>query len=113
MLKVRCQKMGKVTIIHLHGRIVTGELDVLRNAVLSQADLDLVALDFARVTAVDARGLGVMLELREWALSLGIDFFLINISRLVRDVLENTRLNTVFKFSSQAEILSAHRSVAW
>jgi len=103
MLKVNVQKLGKITILELRGLIVTGELNVLRKAVLSQSDVNLVVLDFARVTGVDAGGLGVMLELREWLLSREIEFCLMHVNRLVRHVLEITRLNTVFKFSSAAE----------
>ena len=100
------QKLGKITLLQLRGLIVTGELNVLRKAVISQRDVNLVVVDFAHVTGVDAGGLGVMLELRRWLLCKGIEFSLMNVNRLVRHVLEITRLNTVFKFTSEAEILS-------
>jgi len=106
MLKVNVQKLGKITLLQLRGLIVTGELNVLRKAVISQRDVNLVVVDFAHVTGVDAGGLGVMLELRRWLLCKGIEFSLMNVNRLVRHVLEITRLNTVFKFTSEAEILS-------
>jgi len=106
MLRVNVQKLGKITILQLLGQIVTGEMNVLRKAVISQSDVNVVVLDFACVTVVDGRGLSLMLELREWLLSNGIELSLIHVTRLVRQVFEITCLNTVFKFSSEAEILA-------
>ena len=55
---------------------------------------------------IDARGLGVMLELREQTRAKGIDFKLMNVSKLVSRMLEITGLDSVFKVTSGAEILS-------
>jgi len=106
MLRVKVQKLEKITIVKLLGQIVSDEKNVLRKAVISQGDVNVVVLDFACVTVVDARGLGLMLELREWLLSKGIELSLIHVTRLVRQVFEITCLNTLFKFSSEAEILA-------
>lgn len=106
MLKVHTQKLGMVTILHLKGRIMIGETKVLLNAVLSLCDASVIALDLARVTGVDAHGLGVLLELREQTQSKGVAFRLMNVTRLVRQMLEVTCLNTVFEVSSEAEGLS-------
>jgi anti-anti-sigma factor len=106
MLKVNTQKVGEVTVLHLKGRVVTGETEVLLNAVLSESDASVVVLDFARVKAIDARGLGVLLQLREQTQSKGIEFKLMNVTRLVRQVFEITCLNTVFEVCSEAEVLS-------
>ncbi len=76
------------------------------NAVLSHSEASILVLDLARVTAVDARSLGLLLELRDQTQSKGIEFRLMNVTRLVRQVLEITRLNTVFEVSSKAEVLS-------
>ncbi len=106
VLKLHTRKLGEVAILHLKGRLVTGETGVLLNAVLSQLDASAIILDLAHVTGVDAHGLGVLLELREQTQSKGIEFRLRNVTRLVRQVLEITRLNTVFEVSSEAEVLS-------
>jgi anti-anti-sigma factor len=107
MLKVHTKNLGTVAILCLQGRIVTGETAVLRNAVDSQSDVSAVILDLARVSTVDAGGLGVMLDLREQSQSRGIDFKLMNVSKLVSRVLEITRLNSVFEVTSVATVLSA------
>jgi anti-anti-sigma factor len=64
-------------------------------------------LDFARVNRIDAGGLGVLLELREQTKARGIEFKLMNVTKLVKQVLEITRLDSVFEISSELELTSA------
>src|SRR5437867_12475544 len=107
MLRVHAQNLGSITILCLQGRIVTGETAALRHAVDSQSDVSAVVLDLARVSTIDAGGLGVMLQLREQTQARGIEFRLINVSKLVSRMLEITRLDSVFEVTSGTEILSA------
>jgi anti-anti-sigma factor len=107
MLKIHAKNLGTVAILCLQGRIVRSETEALRKAVHSQSGVSAVVLDFARVSTVDAGGLGVMLELREQTQSKGIDFKLMNVLKLLSGMLEMTRLNSVFEVTSGAEILSA------
>lgn len=106
MLKVHAKKLGTVAILCLQGRIVRGETAALRNAVQAQSSVGTVILDLTRVTAIDAGGLGVMLQLREQAQEKGIDLKLMNVTKLVNRQLEITRLNSVFQVTSGAEVLS-------
>ena len=106
MLKVHAKNLERVTILCLQGRIVSGETAALRNAVDSQSDVSAVVLDLARVSSIDAGGLGVMLDLRDKTESKGIDFKLMNVTKLVSRVLEITCLNSVFEVTSGAEALS-------
>jgi anti-anti-sigma factor len=105
MLQVDIKNFGSVAILCLRGRIMRGETDVLRNAMNSQSDVGVVVLDLARVSTIDAGGLGVLLELREWALARGIGFRLRNVTKFVSRVLEITRLNSVFEVTSRADFL--------
>ncbi|HJZ78876.1 MAG TPA: STAS domain-containing protein [Pyrinomonadaceae bacterium] len=104
MLKVHTTRYGKVAVLCVQGKIVRGETDGLRRAVLAQMDVSLVVLDLARVSTIDAGGLGVMLELREQSESRGIEFRLKNVTKLVRQVLEITRLDSVFEISTPGEV---------
>ena len=92
-------------MLALEGRIVTGEIATLRNAVQSQPEVSSLVLDLARVSAIDARGLGLMLELRDETQSRGIRFKVINATRLVRRVFEITRLDSVFEFAPVVEFV--------
>ena len=105
MLKVHARNLGNVVILCLQGRIVNGETAPLRNAVHSQSEVSAVVLDLGRVSAVDAAGLGVMLELRAQTESKGIGFKLMNVTKLISSVLEVTRLDSVFEITSGAELL--------
>ena len=99
MLKVHTSKFGNVALVCVKGRIVAGETDGLRNAVLAQVNTSVVVLDLTHVNTIDAGGLGVMLELREETESRGVEFRLAHVTQLVRRILEITKLDTVFKLS--------------
>jgi len=109
MLTIGNARMGNVAVLCLQGRIVRGEADDLRGAVLAQLDADVVVLDLARVNTIDAGGLGSLLDLREQTESRGIEFRLMNVTRLVGQVLEITRLSSVFGMLTEREVLSRIR----
>ena len=104
MLKVNTTKLGSVAVLCLKGRILRGETDALRRAVMSEADASAVIVDLAGVSTIDANGLGVLLELRKHSESRGIEFRLQNVTKLVRQVLAITRLDTVFKVAVRKDL---------
>jgi anti-anti-sigma factor len=103
MLEVHTKKLQTVAILCVRGPIVTGELETLRKAVYSLADVSTIILDLGGVSTVDAGGLGVMLELRAYAQANAIRFELMNVNKWVARVLEIVRLDTVFKITSTVE----------
>ena len=108
MLKVHTTNTPNLAVLCVQGRIVRGETEVLRDAVLAQRKVSLVVLDFARVSMIDAGGLSLLLELRQHTESRGIEFRLKNVTKLVRQVLEITRLDTVFGISVGKDMPVAH-----
>ena len=109
MLKIDTRNFGNVAVLNLHGQIVNGQTDVLRDAVqaLSLPEGSAVKLDLGRVTTVDAGGLGVMLELREQVQLNGVRFELMNVTRQIKRVFEITRLDSVFHITSTVELFPA------
>jgi anti-anti-sigma factor len=107
MLKVQTRNLGNVAVVCLQGRIVNGETASLREVVDAQSTVNTVLLDLARVSTIDARGLGLMLELREHAEQRGMRFKLMNVTKLVRRVLEVTKLDAVFEITASVEPLPA------
>src|SRR5262245_20149881 len=103
MLKVRSRRIANVTVLCLEGRIVNGETGSLREAVKSQTDVSTIVLDLARVSTVDAGGLGLLLTLRREAREQGIRFKLMNTSRFVSRIFEITRLDSVFEVIPRTE----------
>ena len=103
MLKVYSRSLGDAAVLLLQGRLVSGETRSLREAVRSQSNVSAIVLDLSRVTAIDARGLGVMLELQRQTALDGIRFKLTNVNKFTHRVLEVTRLDSVFEIIPKAE----------
>ena len=112
MLRVHAQKLGQIVVLGLRGGMVAGDTTALRNKVESLSNVSMVVLDFARVNRIDAGGLGALLELREQTIAKGIEFKLMNVTRLVKQVLEITRLDSVFEISSELELARAAGTAA-
>ncbi len=108
MFKVYKKKAGDVTVLFLQGRLVTNETFILRDAALSELNSNAIVLDFARVSRIDARGLGVLLEIRERADAKGLQLKLINVSRLVRRIFEISHLDSVFEIIAEKDLPSAN-----
>ena len=107
MLKVHTRNLGNVAVVCLQGRIVNGETASLREVVDSQMNAGAVVLDLARVSTIDASGLGLMLALRKQAEANGVGLKLMNVSKFVKQVFEITRLDTVFEVIPRVEPLPA------
>lgn len=105
MLKVHAKNLGTIAVLRLQGQLVNGETEILQDMLNSVSGVGSVVLDFARVTTIDARGLGVMLELREEAEAKGMRLELTHVSRLIGNVLKIARLDTVFQTRSKVEYL--------
>jgi len=103
MLKINTRNLGDAAVLCLQGRLISGETRALRDAVNAQANVKSIVLDLGRVTAIDARGLGVMLELRRQAALNGIRLKLMNVNHFTTRVLEVTRLDSVFEIIPKAE----------
>ena len=114
MLNVTIQHSEDMAVLRCVGRIVAGdEADILRKAVLSQANRRSVVLDLTRVDAIDGGGMGVLLFLRGWARATEVDLKLMNPTSRVRELFELTNLDSVFEiFSSEDAVSSRPVAVA-
>jgi anti-anti-sigma factor len=105
MLKATLQKIRHTTIVRCQGRIIVGEnFAALRNAAMRHSSTDMVVLDLAGVRRVDAGGLGVLLDLRQWAEANSIRFKLMNVMPKVQRILKLTKLDRVFEFWSARDM---------
>jgi len=107
MLQVQAKKLETVAILGLRGKLVNGELEILRKAVLPLSDVGAIIVDFAGVQTIDAGGLGILLELRAYAESRGIFLEFINVSQWVAKVLKLARLDSVFTVRLGVELFPA------
>ena len=107
MLKVHTRKLGNVAVVSVQGRMVNGETASLQQEVGSQLNSNSVVLDLARVSTIDASGLGLMVSLRNQAETKGVGLKLMNVSKFVCQVFEITRLDTVFEVVPREKNLPA------
>jgi anti-anti-sigma factor len=112
MLRVYTRNLGDAAVLSLQGRLITGETRALREAVRAQSNAKVIVLDLARVTAIDAYGLGLMLELRRLSDTKGVRFKLMNVNNFTSRVFEVTRLDSVFEIIPKAEPSVAAASAA-
>ncbi len=111
MLNVTIQHSEDMAVLRCVGRIVAGdEADILRKAVLSQANRRTVVLDLTRVDAIDGGGMGVLLFLRGWARATEVNLKLMNPTSRVRELFELTNLDSVFEIFSSEDAVSSRRS---
>ena len=110
MLDVTIHDLGETAVVRCVGRIGVGETETLRKAV-SQSIRRPVVLDLARVDAVDGSGIGLLVFLHGWARAARIDLQFMKPTRLVRELLELTNLDSVFKILSLEDAVSSHEVV--
>ncbi len=108
MLALTTQDLGDVTLIHCTGRIVAGQDDALRRAVMDAAKLPAVrsiVLDLAEAIVLDAAGLGTLVELHTLTSRAGRQFKLINVPPRIEELLRVTQLAPIFRVCSLPETL--------
>jgi anti-sigma B factor antagonist len=110
-LKLTNREVNGVTVVELDGRVVLGEeTNKLRETVknlVSQGKKKLV-LDVKNVTMIDSSGLGALVAAYSSAKSSGASLRLCNLGAHFNQLLQITKLLTVFEVSkTQAEAISA------
>jgi anti-sigma B factor antagonist len=109
-LKIEKRQVNGVTIVSCQGRIMFGDeanalRDFLREAL---AETPRMVLNLAGVTYIDSGGLGTLVGVYSSARGAGADIKLTGLGQRLRDVLQITKLATVFEvFSTEQEALAA------
>jgi anti-anti-sigma factor len=96
MAKLTIHKLGQAIVFRCAGRIGLGECHILRHAVFSHPHIAIAVLDMAEVTAIDAAGLGLLVELHNWALAKRMQLKLLNLTPRVTNLLDMTHLTPIF-----------------
>jgi anti-sigma B factor antagonist len=115
-LKITERELDGVTVLELDGRVVLGEETVsLREkvkALLGTGKKKLV-LDLKRVSMIDSSGLGALVTVHSSAKSHGATLRLCNLGSRTNELLQMTRLLTVFEVSnSEADAVQALSTAA-
>ena len=103
---ISAEQIGDVAVLQCSGRIVGPEsLTVVREAVTKLSQLRVIVLDLSSVKVLDARGLGMLVRLHNWACATSTQLKLVNPSKLVRGMLEVTGLTSVLHISSVDDVI--------
>jgi anti-sigma B factor antagonist len=98
-LKVESREVGNVAILDVHGRIVLGEeIHTLRDAVraLLAEGKKKIILNLADVDYLDSSGVGELVGSFTTVRNAGGELKLLNLTQKVEDLLQVTKLYTVF-----------------
>jgi len=103
------REVDGVTVVALNGRIVLGpESSALREKVknLIAAGKKKIVLNMTDVTYIDSAGLGMLVAAHVSAKNEGVPLLLSNLGEKFHDVLQLTRLRTVFNvYDTEAEAI--------
>jgi anti-sigma B factor antagonist len=111
-LKIETRVAEGATIVSCHGRIMFGEeasalRDALKNVLSSTSQ---VVLNLSGVTYIDSGGLGTLVGVYSSARSGGADIKLTGLGQRLRDVLQITKLATVFEvYDSEQQAIATFR----
>jgi anti-sigma B factor antagonist len=111
MLSLTIHELGETIVFQCTGRMVFGECDILRRAVLSHPHNQVAVLDMAEVTAVDAAGLGLLVGLRNWACARGKQLKLLNLTPRLEKLLQITNLALIFDVCSARDMMDLYRAM--
>lgn len=108
-LQTTTRTFAGVTIVECSGRLVLGQesanLRHLVKDVLTESKQ--IVLDLGDVSYIDSSGLGILVSLYASAQKLGAGIKLANLSPRLKDVLQITKLLTVFEVFDRAEDAAA------
>jgi len=98
-LKVETRQLDGATVVSCHGRIILGEesagmRETLKRALTSSRQL---VLDLSGVSYIDSSGLGTLVGVYSSARAAGADIKLAGLNQRLRDLLQITKLVTVFE----------------
>lgn len=95
MLRIDIQRHSRTATLRCRGKIVFGmEIETLRSIAMSRSER-VLEIDLAGIEAVDASGLGLLVELQHWATSGGRALRFTNASEFVARLVVLTRLYNV------------------
>ncbi len=110
MLRIDTRLIDEIAVMDCHGRIVFGdESSALYEAATGMLEkTNNLVLNLSGVNYIDSGGLGALVSIYTYAKSSGANVRLANLTQRVRDLLQITKLVTVFDVhGSEQEALKA------
>jgi anti-sigma B factor antagonist len=114
-LKLTTRTKDGILVIDCNGRIVFGEESALLRDTIKKAvtENNRIVLNLGEVNYIDSGGLGTLVALRTTAQNAGGTIKLTNLTKRVGDLLQVTKLLTVFDvYDSETEAIESFRKAA-
>lgn len=114
-LKLASKIKDGILIVDCSGKIVFGEESSLLRENIKRAILEnnRIVLNLGNISYIDSGGLGTLVALRTTAQNAGGTIKLTNLTKRVGDLLQVTKLLTVFDvYDSEAEAINSFREAA-
>jgi anti-sigma B factor antagonist len=114
-LKLATKTKDGVLVVDCIGRIVFGDESSLIRETIKKAisENNRIVLNLGEISYIDSGGLGTLVGLRTSAQNAGGTIKLTNLTRRVGDLLQVTKLLTVFDvYNSEAEAVESFRKAA-
>jgi anti-sigma B factor antagonist len=114
-LKLATRTKDGILVVDCNGRIVFGEESSLLRETVKKAvtENNRIVLNLGEVNYIDSGGLGTLVALRTTAQNAGGTIKLTNLTKRVGDLLQVTKLLTVFDvYDSEAEAIESFRKAA-
>ncbi|PYV55665.1 MAG: hypothetical protein DMG90_00960 [Acidobacteria bacterium] len=107
MCNIHIEKIGNMTVVECEGSIVRSDAAFrLRDAVMSQADSEIVVLDLSELYALEGGALGILVFLQRWARDHDVQLKMFNPSCSVRDILEIASTISEFEIATLHEMMA-------
>jgi anti-sigma B factor antagonist len=114
-LKLATRTKDGVLVVDCIGRIVFGDESLLIRETVKKAisENNRIVLNLGEISYIDSGGLGTLVGLRTSAQNAGGTIKLTNLTKRVGDLLQVTKLLTVFEvYNSEAEAVESFRKAA-
>src|ERR1700689_820569 len=106
MLAIIVENFSDLAVVECRGRIIHSDsVFQLRDAVQSQDDARVIALDLSEVEAIGGGGLGMLVFLEHWARENGSQLKLFSPSEQVMDALAPYRAVATFEIANIQEMI--------
>ena len=104
-MSIRVQPQGEAVVVTAERRLVVGNRQALKAAVLLELDngRPAVVIDFHDTELIDSGGLGVLVTLYRHAEEKGARFVLANLSDELTGLMRLTKLDTILKLADSIE----------
>lgn len=112
-MQLKTRKIGEVNVVDINGKITLGEgniilRDTIRN-LLSRGEKKIL-LNLGDVTYIDSSGIGELVSSFTTTTNQGGQLKLLNLTKKVQDLLQITKLLTVFEvFTNEGQAVSSFK----